>query len=1313
MKNISKMNPTLLGTISLCLYFSGTLTASAAALNIAQKPLILNESVAPNLVLTLDDSGSMRWAFVPDSINGLHNTRRAKSAYFNPMYYNPDVTYRIPPRYDTSGNIAGTPFSTSFTNAFNNGLNSNRGSYDLSNDYRVTWTYDPRGDLPSGTSYGYDNTSNRFATNPAPDFYFNSGWVTGPSTNTTSAPITINNVTFTVTRTNSGCHANITSQHSFNNIYCSRSGSNYRVTTDDLRTSGVPAYYYVYDEAQPNCTAIAENRKNDDNCYRRIVVSSTSGKLRKEDPKSGQDERLNFATWYSFYRNRALATLSAAQIAFADLPAEVRLTWQALGSCTSFTGNDGDCKDNSFKEYTNKHKGQLFSWFQDPPFSTSTYLRRAMQRAGEFYKTPTPWHKYPNDSNKTNDAGNTYACRPSYHIMMTDGIWNDNFLNPSDSLRADESSFTLPDGVIYDGKKAPFADNTSQTVADLAMHYWATDLNPNLANEMRPYIPFKNENAAQQYWDPRNDPATWQHMVTFTMGLGLTSSLSQSGLEWDEKLGTFGGTGYKNLADGSRSWPGAASGSVNNVYDLWHAAINSRGEFFSVDSPDAMVKAFKDILNRIADRTATAARPAVAASFVSNSDNRIQSDIYSTQFSSNDWSGQLSKALRDVKGDVNEQWNTKAANQGIDPNARKIYMSDPSNTTNKLKSFNWSNLGSMQALLHKNPESHTGNSDGRGEERTAYIRGDRTREGISSPSFRTRSTVIGDIINSSPVVVGTPAYFAYLADAIEDPNGNRAGYTSYAKFREDNRPPKRKEMVYVGANDGMLHGFNAATGQEEFAFIPTAVISDLYRLTGQNYVGAEHRYFVDGTPLVRDVYFDGAWHTILIGTLRAGGKALFALDITAPDSIKLLWEFDSNNDPDLGFTFPQPEIVRLHSGQWAVLMGNGYNSANDKAALLIIDIKTGALLKKLIVPDVIEGTEKLPNGLSSVRGADNNGDGLVDYAYAGDLQGNLWRFDLVPDGAASPFVGDPFSRDLPDLESVTVDDFKISYGKKPLFTARDSSAGKRQAITIQPSLVRHPSRHGYLVLVGTGKYIETSDANADASRAMTLYGIWDRNTKRQTTDGSTLRAESRANLQKQELVQQVDNATIGEEDKTGTNDIRLLTQNGVAWFKQPDPNNPNPPKIPTDDASVAQWGWALDLSVKSLMGPHILSGEMIINNMAARGRTLFLSSLTPNQNPCQAGADTWFYAIDAHTGGRTNYNVLDLNNDKVVSTLDAYGNTNKSVVSGVRFPALGGFTLAPGNQVFGSEGASDPTLVGDDPNTTGRQSWHIIPEEFQ
>ncbi|WP_313474289.1 pilus assembly protein [Stutzerimonas kunmingensis] len=1305
----------VLSTLAFLVFFSGSLNASAAAFSVSQKPLMLTETVPPNMLLTLDDSGSMRWAFAPDEKAGARATRRAKSTAFNPMYYNPEVTYVAPKMFSAYG--VEQELSTSFTAALHNGFNSARGSVNLSNDYKVHWTYDPHANAP--TTYGYSNTSPRLAENPSADFP--SCYVTslnvGQSKTCSSAGRT---VTITRTANTGGWNSSINCTASASDLsdgVCSYDNNSKRYTGSWL-TAGVPAYYYTYDPSlADNCTTA-----NDD-CYRLNFVSET--------------QQQNFANWYSFYRNRALATISATALAFYDLSTEVRLSWQGLGNCKSFTSTDGNgnCGNNAFKNYSSEHKGQLYTWLRNIEFDQSTYLPAAMRRAGDFYGTARAWEKNPGGSGNTTD--NTYACRPSYHVMMTDGLWNQS-VNAPGSFLHDNTTFKLPDGQEYKGQN-PFKDTNSDnyTLADLAMHYWATDLRPTLPNEVSPYIHTKDNDPNKQYWNPRNDPATWQHMVNFMMGLGLTEALDNPKLPWEGATHT--GAGYEALLKGQENWPKAEAdlnkSKNNNVYDLWHAALNSRGEFFSVDSPEAMVKAFKEILNRIEDRTATAARPAVSASFVADSDGgKLKSNVYATQFSSDDWSGELSKTQL-VGGQIKTLWSTKTANQGINPLTRNVMMAAPDAVAdNRLVSFNWGNLGDLQDLLDVNPESLVGAKDGRGEERVDYIRGDSSLEGDSETSFRRRNsdTVIGDIINSSPVIVGTPAYLAYLADAIEAPD--RENYKNYSDFRELHRKRvinpdtgtvvsgSRKEMIYVGGNDGMLHGFNADTGKEEFAFIPTEVIKNLYRLTGKNYSGGEHHYFVDGSPIVRDVYLsdDLGWRTVLIGTLRAGGKALFALDVTDPDNIELLWEFDSMTDEDLGYSFAQPEIVRLHTGEWAVLQGNGYDSVNDKAALLIIDIANGDLIKKITVPDVVEEKITLPNGLSSVRGADNNGDGLVDYAYAGDLQGNVWRFDLVKPTDSSEFeieqdgqttkISDPFNRHLADIKSTTHADFKLAYGGNPLFTARDSTAAEaRQAITIQPSLVRHPSSHGYLVLIGTGKYFEHSDANVDTSRAMTLYGIWDRKTKRQPTDTYTLRAGDRSNLKPQAFTSQSNSVqyTNDENQVLSTRDIRLLSSKTPEWYKDsedfedhPDYDNPL-----HNDNNVLRWGWSLDMAVGTK-----LEGEMIINNMTVSGSILFLSSLTPNQDPCQAGADTWLYAVDAYSGGRTRFNVIDLNADQIVDTNDEY---NSDVVSGMRFPALGGFTLAPGNLVFGSDGAKGGLGVADDPNTNGRQSWHIIPEKYQ
>ncbi|PKM24893.1 MAG: pilus assembly protein PilY [Gammaproteobacteria bacterium HGW-Gammaproteobacteria-13] len=1248
---------------------------------VSQSPLSLTVGVPPNLILTLDDSGSMRWAFVPDSANGIGATRRAKSPDFNPMYYDPKATYKIPPRFNTDGTPSATPFTTSFTLAYNNGFDTSRGSYNLSNGYRVSWSYDPASAMPDTTAYGYSNTTNRFAQNPTPDYNFSTSfnW-TGTGTST---PYTVNNIVFTVTRTTtgSGCTVNITSPNVFTSATCSRSTNTYTISTNNATQAGVAAYYYLFDVSLPNCTTTVANQPTDDNCYRRVGVSSTSGIVRANDASAGTDERQNFAIWYSFYRNRALATVSAASIAFGELPASTRLTWQGLTTCaapnTSSSCNSGD---NLFREYSQAQRGRLFNWMQKLGFPGGTPLRAALNRAGNFLTTDTAWQKFPNATG--NNAANTYACRPSYHILMTDGVWNGDNGTPATTLRADHSNFNLPDGTNYNGSRAPYADATTNTLADLAMHYWSTDLKTNLDNRLKPFITDKSGTEPQNYWNPRNNPASWQHMVNFTVGLGLTASLKQAGLEWDSTLGTFGGTGYTNLVNGSKAWPAAAVDSANNVYDLWHTAINSRGEFFSADSPESVVQAFTDIMSRIADRRSVAAKPAVNSGQLVEDvvdGTRVITVSYQTSYASDDnWSGDLKRSEKErvynpvtdaYEDKFTEKWSAKG-NLPAD-SARNITIKG--NTTNGLQPFIWANagntgtVGTLANLLNRDPEN--GNViDSKGEARLNYLRGVRTGEGTT---FRTRTSVLGDLYSSSPAVVSGPRYLVGFANRLED-------NTAYSTFANTVNPSQtssgRSPRVYVGGNDGMLHGFNAKTGVEEFAFVPTAVFAKLNKLTGKNY---SHEFYVDGSPTVADAYDGTQWRTILVGTLRAGGKGLFALDITTPGSEKLLWEFDDSSIPaantvKMGHSFAQPTIARLHTGKWAVVFGNGYestNHTNGKAALFIVDAFNGALLKSLEV----SGTVSVANGLSTPKLADYNGDGVADYAYAGDIQGNLWRFNLLRDGRdpSTPFT-------TSDDGTSAIDAFKVSYGAKPLFTTTSSSPVKPQPITSAPSLVLHPSGTGYIIVFGTGKYYEDTDKDGDKSIAQSVYGIWDTKTRGESTTEISITRSS--------LVTQTINSQITGVDAVGaTTPARTISSNDVQWLDS--------------NGNVAKNGWVLDLKVGST-----LDGEMIVENMAILGRTILFQSLIPNDDPCADGAGNWTYAINPFTGGKTAHHSFDFK--------DVTEPNNPKVISAIKQDGEGGLTVSQKPDSSFEVCTGQTCLdVYPDPSSIGRQTWRPVEEQ--
>ncbi|MCW3147089.1 PilC/PilY family type IV pilus protein [Stutzerimonas stutzeri] len=1146
--------------------FSAPLSLLAA---VSQQPLSLTEGVAPNLLVTLDDSGSMAWAYAPDGIATSTNLgRRAwRSNSFNSMYYDPATNYRVPKQVRmVDGEVIVTDYPTpTFTNAPQNGYSTSSTKVDLSKYFRAQG---------SGTNFI------------------------------------------------STCGTGIFPAGVCSNGYA-------------------PAHYFQY-TISASCPE--KNPSNSNDCYTYTDVDAS--------------QQTNFAIWYSFYRTRNLATRSAANLAFYSLPNNVRLTWGALNTCYIGTGSTtGNCSNNTIKAFSDQHRVNFFNWLGALPQSGGTPLHNALKRAGGFLQNNTKAYR--------DDDGSEYACRASYHILMTDGMWNGR---PSGSTNHDGS-------LDY-----PYKDDQANTLADWAYHYWATDLRSGLANKVPPYLP---EGADSK--DPRYDPADWQHMVNFTVGLGLTNSLQLSSAP------TWGGSTFANhdelmnMATNGKRWPWVGDDDPDNVYDLWHAAINSRGEFFSADSPDSLVAAFATILSRIGDRTSSAASPAINSGMQDDGTGGLVSYAYQTSYSSNEsWAGDIkgylkAKTYNTVTGlfDVTttEKWSAREKLASLGTN-RNIMIAAPTGgtlgDTDGLTEFSWSHAGdagtpgTLAYYLRQDPDDgDTLETDSANAQlRLDFLRGDRSLE---DTLFRKRYTVLGDMIASKPVTVRGARYLTSYAERLH-PGGD------YSDFVEAKR--ERAPRVYVGANDGMLHGFDATTGQETFAFVPTAVFPKLHELTGKSYQGAHHQFYVDGSPVVADVFLDGEWRTVLVGSLRAGGKGLFALDVTDPDSIKLLWEFHDSAIPDtndvrLGYSFPQPTVARLHNGKWAVVTGNGYesdNKDNGKAALLIIDMATGELTKSLEVT----GTNGVANGLSTPKLADFNADGVADFAYAGDLQGNLWRFNLTPEDMEAPYTRQ-------DNETTAAESgFKVSYSNKPLFNAI-SESNTRQPITAAPSIIRHPTLHGYLIVFGTGKFFEEGDKDGSSVK-QSIYGIWDTDTL--DPDG----ALQPASLARNDLQAQTMNAVL-EAEVTGR-EARLLSQNAVKWAIPPTPTNPQ-----WTDNDGHKYGWYFDLQ---------LSSEMVIENMVTLGRTLFFQTLVPNADPCASGVETWTYAINPQNGGRTLHHAF-------VDHRSA--NNPDTVISAVRQDGEGGLTLGqnPDSKYQLCTGL-ECKQVYPDPSSLGRQSWRPIVE---
>lgn len=499
----------------------------------------------------------------------------------------------------------------------------------------------------------------------------------------------------------------------------------------------------------------------------------------------------------------------------------------------------------------------------------------------------------------------------------------------------------------------------------------------------------------------------------------------------------------------------------------------------------------------------------------------------------------------------------------------------------------------------------------------SYLRGDASNEGSSAGQYRPRPAgKLGDIVNSSPVYVVKPK-LGY-PDSFEG--------SAYSAFRTTyaNRTP----MLYVGANDGMLHAFEASTGNEKLAFIPNALFPKLANLASNAYT---HRYYVDGTPTVADAYYSGAWHTVLVGGLNAGGQGIYALDVTNPSNFSeanaasiVRWEFTDSSDADLGYTFSQPVIGRMANGKWAAIFGNGYNnteadghaSSTGQAYLYVVDLQTGTLLAKL---NTKAGSTTTPNGLSSPNAVDVDGDHIIDYVFAGDLQGNLWKFDLTASNASA---------------------WKVAYGSvgspQPLFSAEDDD-GLAQLITTKPAVGLHPSRgSGYMVYFGTGKYLEPGDNGTTGTHTQTFYGIWDNDT---TVSDRTL-------LQEQTI--QGAFSESGEE-------WRAVSQNSVNWD--------------------SQQGWYLDLS----------NTEKQVSDAVLRNGRIIFTTLIPSSGTCAAGGYSWLMELDAETGGALKESPFDVNNDGHFSNAD-FRTSNGGTGTGAK--AVSGTKLGDGI-------AGKPTIVNE------------------
>jgi type IV pilus assembly protein PilY1 len=719
----------------------------------------------------------------------------------------------------------------------------------------------------------------------------------------------------------------------------------------------------------------------------------------------------------------------------------------------------------------------------------------------------------------------------------------------------------------------------------------------------------------------------------------------------------------------------ANPGSIATLNQI--ATLGGTNVAYLASDSAALAAAFQAIAVDIESKTAAASAVSLNTGSWGTGTN-----LYQARCNSGDWSGQLIAYVINANGSLGSQlWDAGQVINGQNwDTGRTILTYKPSATLGSRGiPFRWPATypglpGSNEMDIAQSSLVNSdiaGNPDGYGAQRVKWLRGNASNEGgtcgTCTPSFRSRPTSkLGDLIHSAPSYVAVPN--SGYPDSFEG-----AAYSAFA-VANANRAP----TIYVGANDGMLHAFDARTGVETLAYVPTAVYRNLGALTTQRLAQTSsdptpHQYYVDGSPTVGDVYYGSAWHTLLAGGLGAGGQGVYALDVTDPSRFGqsaaasiVRWEFNDSNDPDLGYVFGQPLLIKTKDGHWSVIVANGYNnsqsdgnaSSTGHAVLFVLDAETGALRAKI---DTLSGTVSTPNGLSGAIAVATSGDGIADVVYAGDLAGNLWKFDL---SSSSPSA------------------WSVAFGGSPLF----NTGG--QPITTRPDVTKF-TQGGYLVAFGTGRYIDATDNSTRDQQ--TFYGIRD--------NGSAVGGQS--NLVRQQVV----TTAAGADGNT----YRITTHAVGAATLDAALSGDN--AISASDYNSSKKGWYMNLPT---------SGERMVTDPTIRAGRIIFNTLIPNTDPCGYGGSGSIMEVSVMTGNRYDTPTFDTNGDQQISAADLINtgsgleNTSGRMIASI--PAAAGFLGMParGGHPFENKyvntSSGSVNVIGETAGlgTQGRKSWRQI-----
>lgn len=1208
----------------------------------SQVPLSVRASVSPNLIVTLDDNLNMGYSHSPEGQYSHNPDYNLMSPDSNRLFYDPKVNYVPPPYFAMeNGKLVKHYYpNMDFTKAYSDGY-----AYKERKSYTSVGPYDFSKTVPRGWDESsfqtWDSSETIISTTPNGDIipgrYHYYRW--HPERDARCGP----------PGGPAAYAAPITDQLNINGGTGGLAGA--------LCYQGyyIPGAFTAGEEPSdaslldPDCDAGTSSQEN----------------------QCANNTRQNYANWFGYYSTRISRAKTILSFLMADLPEDVRVTWQSTVGCFSpqfnsasnaapfYSRRGGDnCQGVSQRlaPMTGQHKADFYTFLKGTmKTDLDNPTRPAVHRVNEYLKVKganSPYREVVGDASSPE-----YSCRPTVHLIVTHGRYGERESDglyqsfwdhvKNNTTNQDSQARTLPDGTQYT-PRAPYRDTLPNRLSDLVFEGWANDARPDLENLVPP-----SYREGTDYWSPRNDPSTWQNVSTYIVSMGTKRKSYAYGLNWAGD--TYGGS-YAQLASGTLGWPdngnrcaswngpaGAGEnacglgsyaqsnlrtdqlsptppdklkgsdfddwGTASTITDMWHSALNGRGRLYDMESSRVWEVVKRDILPGDAVLVSSGTLPLVAEKRVADGSGLY----YQAGYIAGKWQGTLKQFRMDAQGNKSEvvDFAGKLTSALTDGGAkRSLYVNRGTDSgggpslRGKLVSLDWSQLSAEQrsdlaAPIAGHDELTEQQVAGK---RIAWVKGDTADEGTL---FRQRpeGRLLGDIVNSLPVVVpgkpdGNPYYM------------NKRG-VEYADFVTRNA--SREARVYAASNDGMVHAFDQS-GEEKWAFIPASSIKDLHLLSAPEYTSSSaetrtssrHRYFVDGPLVTEDVYFDGAWHSILVGSPGRGGKGIFALDVTDPDKPALLWEYGDFNaslqteGARPGYILSRPVVVQLRSGSADispyVVFGNGYGG-QGQGSIMAVDLATGALSASISTDEVADGSSQ-DLGAGGIVGLLAETQDLVrvqqNRFYAGTLAGEV-------------LVGNP----------VEYDDDEAG---RTVFTAlpsqrRFSGQAAPQAITAAPELARITTVNGALdvLMLGTGKFFEDTDSTRVLlpSNLNTIYGL--------STDSDS------------PALDRLNALTLKEQSLNGGN---VLNIEGAA----------------TDWAS--QDGFYLDLPEKNLvLDQPILAGQVVLTTV---------TSLV-SDDPCNPKTVYWVLAIDPRTGKKPPFRVFDTNGDGVIDGADAD-------VAGIQFP---------------------------------------------